>query len=443
MFTINYNGILSNTIGDKDGITKRELEYFREQLLPAFERFLKTKENFGFCKIIKKTELEKDIENALDNIEEFDSIVVLGIGGSALGTQAISKAFGEENHRKKLYVIDNVDPFTLDEIISKLNYKSTLFLVISKSGETIETLSQFIFFYDQVVKHNLNPHKHFIFITDPKKGFLRNLANEKGFKCLDVPEDVGGRFSVLSNVGLVPSFCVGVNIKDLLSGANKIDKNSLENVFMFSLFLYLLNIRRNKKIVVMMPYCDRLIQFSAWFSQLWAESLGKKYGKNNEIIRTGQTPIIARGVTDQHSQLQLYLEGPKDKVIILLKSKDKKQIIINNPFEEYESVNFLNKKSFDELYEAEFKGTYGALLNEGIPTIIIEIEKVDMETLGGLFYFFELSTAFSGELYEINPFDQPGVELGKKIAFTLLGKKGYNEKITNDIEHREYVLTCN
>jgi len=443
MFTINYKGIMSDTIGDKDGITKRELEYFREQLSPKFERFLKNKENLGFCKIIKKIQPEIEIENVLGNIEEFDSIVVLGIGGSALGTQAISKAFGEKNHRKKLFVIDNVDPFTLEEIISKLNYERTLFLVISKSGETIETLSQFIFFYDEIIRQGLNPHKHFIFITDPQKGFLRKLAKEKGFKCFELPEDVGGRFSVLSNVGLVPSYCFGVNIKELLSGADKIDKNSLEKVFMFSLLLYLLNIRRSKKIVVMMPYCDRLIQFSAWFSQLWAESLGKKYGKNNEIIRTGQTPIIARGVTDQHSQLQLYLEGPKDKVIILLKSREKKHLIINNSFKEYDSVNFLDKKSFDELYEAEFKGTYGALLNEGIPTIIIDIEKVDMETLGGLFYFFEVATALSGELYEINPFNQPGVELGKKIAFTQLGKKGYNEKIEKDIEQTEYVLTCN
>lgn len=443
MFQINYSGILSEFIGENDGLTLREIDYFKEQLRDKFGNFLENKKNLGFCRVIKNLDNLNYIRQSLNKLENFNTIIILGIGGSALGAQAISSVFGASNQIKKLFVLDNVDPFTIDTINREINLKTTLFLVISKSGETIETLSQFVFFYNRIIEEKLDPKNHFIFITDPKNGFLRKLANNENIKSFEVPEDVGGRFSVLTNVGLIPSYCIGVNIDELIEGANIIDEKALENVYLFSLFLYLLNIRKNKTITVMMPYCDRLIQFAQWFSQLWAESLGKKYGKNKEILRTGQTPIIARGVTDQHSQLQLYLEGPKDKVIILLKVKEKINLKIKVPFEDYESVNFLNNKSFDELFEAEFFGTYGALLNEGIPVISLEINKLDMKTLGALFYFFELCTAFSGELYEINPFDQPGVELGKKIAFSLLGKKGYDPEPIKISDMNKYVLSCN
>lgn len=443
MFKINYSGILDEYISPKDGLSLSEIEYFKKNKYQNFEEFIENRNNLGFSRIIKEKN-KKDIYTILNDFDRYDNIVVLGIGGSALGTQAISSVFGEENHTKKLYVLDNVDPYSIGKVENSINLDKTLFMVISKSGETIETLSQFVYFYEKVKKADLNPSEHFIFITDPKKGFLRAFALKYNFKCLEVPEDVGGRFSVLSNVGLAPAYSFGVNIDALLDGANRIDENYLENIFSFSLFLYLLNTRKSKSIVVMMPYCDRLIAFSQWFSQLWAESLGKKYGKYGEILRIGQTPIVARGVTDQHSQLQLYLEGPKDKVVILLKVKEKLHNTIHVPFLEFDSINFLDGKTFDDIFEAEYTGTYNALINENIPTISIEIDKLDMKTLGALFYFFELSTAFSGELYEINPFDQPGVELGKKIAFGVLGKKGYEEQLKNIkmVDKDKYVLSC-
>lgn len=444
MFKINYSGILDEFITPKDGLSQAEIEYFKEHEYKNFQSFIEKRESMGFCRIIKEKNID-EISQTLKNFGKFDSIVVLGIGGSALGTQAIANVFGEENHTKKLFVLDNVDPYLISKVENSIELSKTLFMVISKSGETIETLSQFLYFHEKVKQNNLNPSEHFLFITDPKRGFLRELATKYNFTCLEIPEDVGGRFSVLSNVGLVPAYSFGVNIEELINGATIIDKNYLNHIYSFSLFLYLLNIRKGKSIIIMMPYCDRLIAFSQWFSQLWAESLGKKYGRNSEILRTGQTPIVARGVTDQHSQLQLFLEGPKDKVVILIKTKEKIQKEIHVPFLEYNSVNFLNGKTFDDIFEAEYLGTYNALINEGIPTISIEIDKLNMETLGALFYFFELSTAFSGELYNINPFDQPGVELGKKIAFSILGKKGYEEQIKNITKENKdkYVLFCN
>lgn len=444
MFKINYSGILDEFISPKDGLSLPEIEYFRENLFSNFQEFIQNRHKLGFCRIIKEKD-HNDIITNLKNIDSFENIVLLGIGGSALGTQAISSVFGEEKHTKKLFILDNVDPYLISKVENSIKLEKTLFLVISKSGETIETLSQFVYFYEKVKNAKLKPSEHFIFITDPKKGFLRTFATKYNFTCLEIPEEVGGRFSVLTNVGLAPAYCFGVNINELLSGAIKIDQNYLEHIFYFSLFLYLLNTRKSKSIVVMMPYSDKLFSFSQWFSQLWAESLGKKYGRNGEIIRTGQTPIVARGVTDQHSQLQLYLEGPKDKVIILLKVNERLQNTIHVPFLEFDSVNYLDGKTFDDLFEAEYTGTYNALINEGIPTISIEIDKLNMETLGALFYFFELSTAFSGELYEINPFDQPGVELGKKIAFGILGKKGCEEQLKNIriVDKDKYVLLCN
>jgi len=426
MFSINYSGVLSDSIGIKDGLTKRELDYFRSQFEGVFKEFLKEHRSLGFCEVIKDKALVKESNAFCEANKQFENVVVLGIGGSALGTKAIKNIMPSSKQKTNVIILDNIDPFTLSEIFETLNFEKTLFLVISKSGETVETLSQFMHCYNKVKSLNLDPLKHFVFITDPEKGFLRKLANEQGFLTFPVPQKVGGRFSVLSFVGLLPAGFIGADIEKILEGAKEIEKRCLEQVFSFSLLLYILNTRRDKKNVVMMPYCDRLGEFSLWFSQLWAESLGKKFGLNGEVLRTGQTPIVAKGVTDQHSQLQLYLEGPKDKVLILLKSKEKRSLKIPEVFAQYSNVNYLCNKTFDELFEAEYVGTYGALIKEAVPVVKLEVDELNEKTLGALFYFFELCTAFSGKLYGINPFDQPGVEIGKKIAFGILGKEGFD-----------------
>lgn len=431
MFTINFSGILSDNVGIKDGLTRREVEYFKEQFEKDFKNFVKEHQTFGFCETIKDKTLSKDVSAFFESYKSFDNLVILGIGGSALGTKAIKNIIHPAKLRKKIFVLDNIDPFSLSSFFDELNFENTLFLVISKSGETVETLSQFMYCYSKVKALNLDVKRHFVFVTDPEKGFLRKLSIEQGIVAYPVPQNLGGRFSVLSFVGLLPAVFMEADIEEILKGAKTIEKKCLEEVFNFSLFLYLLNVRREKKNVVMMPYCDRLEQFAYWFSQLWAESLGKKEGLNREILRTGQTPIIARGVTDQHSQLQLYLEGPKDKVVILLKSKERKGLKIPEVFSDKSSVNYLCNKTFDELFEAEYLGTYCSLIKEGVPVIQIELERVDSKTLGALFYFFELCTAFSGKLYGINPFDQPGVETGKKISFGYLGKEGFDAKEIN------------
>lgn len=443
MFTINYSGILSEIIGEKDGLTQRELEYFREQFDQDFSDFLKEKASLGFCRVIKDKKMLDEAKKFYEKNQGFKNMAILGIGGSSLGADAILNIIPRAKQPGKVYIFDNIDPFSLNETLEAIDFKNTLFFVISKSGETVETLSQFLFCYKKTKDLKLDPKKHFVFITDPEKGFLRDLSKKEKFQAFEVPPDVGGRFSVLSHVGILPAQFMGADIQALTAGALAIDKNGMDGVFSFSLFLYLLNTRRRKKNVVLMPYCDRLHEFALWFSQLWAESLGKKFGLNNEILRTGQTPIVARGVTDQHSQLQLYLEGPKDKAVVLFKVKEKTGLKIPDVFKESLSVSYLNNKSFDELFEAEYMGTYGSLIKEKVPAIRIELDTLDFKTLGGLLCFFELCTAFSGKLYGINPFDQPGVETGKKIAFSYLGKEGYKESDFKTLSEKlKYELSC-
>lgn len=428
MFKINYSGVMSSAIGDGNGLTDREVKYYAESFESIYKDFIIDKNNYGFVKILDDPDVIKKSRDFYNNNKHFKNIVVLGIGGSALGLKAILNLYSFSKIERNFYILDNIDPSYLKHIFEKIDLSQSLFFVISKSGETVETLSQFLYAYSVVKKNNLDPKKHFIFITDPEKGFLRDISKKEGIITFDVPKDLGGRFSVLSYVGLLPAFFIGEDISEIIEGTKVIDKNFLETC-LFSNILYLLNVRRGKSNVVFFHYGDRLEKFCQWFSQLWAESLGKKFGNNGEILMTGQTPIVAKGVTDQHSQLQLYLEGPKDKVIIMIKSNDKVNLNIPEVFTEYDSVKYLSGKSFDILFDAEFKGTYGALIKESVPTISIEIEELNLKTLGALFYFFELATAYSGKLYNINPFDQPGVEIGKRIAFSILGKSGYNEEL--------------
>ncbi len=427
MFKINYSGVMSSVIGDDNGLTDREVKYFGENFDDIYSEFISERVNYGFVRVLDDKDIIEESKNFYERNKDFKYIVILGIGGSALGFQSILNLYNFSKREREFFVLDNVDPVNISYVFKKIDLGKTLFFVISKSGETVETLSQFLYAYELVKNNKLDVKRHFVIITDPEKGFLREISKKEGIPTFDVPKDLGGRFSVLSYVGLLPAMFIDENISELIEGTKIIERNFIETC-LFANILYLLNLRRGKSNVVMFHYGDRLERFCQWFSQLWAESLGKKIGNNGEIIRTGQTPIVARGVTDQHSQLQLYLEGPRDKVVIMIKSKEKTDLHIPNVFGEFDSVGYLCSKSFDDLFNAEFYGTYGALVKEAIPTIAIELEELTLRSLGALFYFFELATAYSGKLYNINPFDQPGVEIGKRIAFSILGKKGFDEK---------------
>ncbi|MEK7126817.1 MAG: glucose-6-phosphate isomerase [Patescibacteria group bacterium] len=376
---------------------------------PLIKKFLKkiAEKKQGFSEILNDKKTLYQINSFAKKIEgKFSYIVVLGIGGSALGTiclqQSLKHLFGNELKNlktPKLYVIDNIDPILIKELEDIIDYKKTLFIVISKSGETIETLSQYSHFRKNCENKKLDIKKHFVFVTDAKNGELRKIADKEKITSFRIPGNVSGRFSVLTAVGLLPARLIGIKIEKLLAGAKKMRKKFLSDSikenqpFVLASIQFLLK----KTMTVLMPYSQKLIKFTDWHRQLLAESIGKKFNNNGKIVNTGITPINALGVTDQHSQLQLYNEGPNDKLIIFIE------------IEKHE------KNIFGKLLKIEKNATEQSLAKNNRPNITISINSLTEETLGELLMLFMCETAFLGEFFEINAFDQPGVELSKKL----------------------------
>ncbi len=344
----------------------------------------------------------------------FKDIVVLGIGGSALGVTCLRDAlkgpYWNHHGQPRLFVLDNVD--TVGEVEALLDLDQTLFIVISKSGNTTETLAQYFYFKEKVSKEN------FVFITDPEEGPLRQWSKSHGIPALDIPHNVGGRFSVLSSVGLFPALLLGIDVEELLRGANEMSKLfyseelDLNLPFQWATVQYLLEWEHGIPMTVLMPYSTRLSTLADWYCQLLAESIGKE-GK-------GLTPIRALGVTDQHSQLQLYNEGPTDKLFCFIQVEQNASPKI--PSIDSREFGYLSGNSFHTLMNKELLGTRQALSEYKKPNVTVEIPEVNAYELGQLFMFFEASIAFLGEYYKINAFDQPGVELSKRITKQLLSQ---------------------
>lgn len=266
-------------------------------------------------------------------------------------------------------------------------------------------------------------------ITDPSRGTLREIVEKEQLLSMEVPSNVGGRFSVLSAVGQLPALLCGVDIEAMLAGAAEMatscSRPSLrENPAGIIAAVHVLQHRlRGRSIHVMMPYSDRLRSFAAWYVQLWAESLGKKLNRLGSVVEQGPTPLPAVGATDQHAQMQLFMEGPRDKLLTFIKVEDVDRDLqvphLPGPYE------YLGKTSLARLLDAEREGTTQALARDGRPSLTIAIKKVDARSLGALFFLYQAATAFAGELYGVDTFNQPGVEEGKRLAFGLLGRKGY------------------
>ncbi|MCH5164513.1 MAG: glucose-6-phosphate isomerase [Clostridiales bacterium] len=370
------------------------------------------------------------------------SVVVLGIGGSALGAAAVANALLHLRHNElpevkrnapKFYVEDNIDPERMQALLDVIDLNRSYFIVITKSGETSETLSQFLIAYD-ALKNLLGDkaREHIVAVTTIGKGTLYDIAVSEGFKIFGVGKGVGGRFSVLSPVGLVPLACVGIDIKGLIAGAKKAaqyctDSDLNVNI---ALMMAVLNIEAYKKgcnISVMMPYADSLKYMSDFYAQLWGESLGKKEALSGEIVHVGQTPVKALGVTDQHSQIQLYTEGPFDKVVTFLSVKcfrTKCEI----PDDKKEGLSFLKGHTLNELIDAECKATAFALKKAERPNMTLTLDSVTPQSVGELIMIFMYQTAFAGAMLGVDTYNQPGVEEGKKATFAMMGRIGYEDK---------------
>jgi glucose-6-phosphate isomerase len=372
----------------------------------------------------------------------FSNFVVLGIGGSALGTIALQNALLHPYHNQladslrpapRLYVLDNIDPDWLSALADVVEPANTCFNVITKSGDTAETMSQFLWARQWLI-NLLGKERyagHVVATTDASRGALRQLADAEGYTTFVVPDGVGGRFSVLSPVGLLAAAVVGIDIRQLLAGAAYADRLSQtpylwQNAAMMYALTQFLAYQAGQPMSVMMPYHQGLRTMADWYAQLWAESLGKREDRTGQLVNVGPTPIKALGVTDQHSQVQLYVAGPRDKIFTFI-TVDQFATTLEIPSWQtgLGPVDYLGVHTFNELLAAEAEGTALALAAAGRPNASFRLPEVSAFTLGQLIYLLEVATAISGELYDINAFDQPGVEAGKVRAYALLGRPGY------------------
>lgn len=375
----------------------------------------------------------------------YDAFVVLGIGGSALGNNAVQTALNppfynllprERRAGPQLFVIDNSDPDLNRGLLAALNPERTLFNVISKSGTTAETMSSFLFIRDLLARRIGEDRlkDHIVLTTDPSAGFTRQIGEREGWKMFDLPPKVGGRFSVLTTVGLLSAAITGVDIRALLAGAAygyEIARNPdpLRNPAALGAIINHLLAEQGKNITVLMPYANRLKDVAAWFAQLWAESLGKRVDRQGNIVHRGTTPVAALGATDQHSQVQLYTEGPVDKLFTFLAVDSYGEpLTIPHGYIDLEGVSYLGGHTFDELIQAEQRATAIALREAGRPSMTLTLPEINAFTLGQLFMIFEMQTAIAGELLDINAFDQPGVEAGKVATYALLGRSGFEAR---------------
>lgn len=371
----------------------------------------------------------------------YDDVVLLGIGGSALGPIALRTALrpvawnaldaAARDGFPRLHVLDNIDPSTVATVLRRIRLPRTLFIVTSKSGGTAETMSQFLIAHELVGRAGLPARDHFVFVTDPARGALRELAGSLDVPALDIPTGVGGRFSVLTPVGTLPAALIGIDVESLLRGADEMaqwcDEPEIERnpAGALAALAYVSDVRHGRAVDVFMPYSDPLRDLAAWFVQLWAESLGKRRADGAHV---GPTPLPALGATDQHSQVQLFMEGRPDKLVAFVAVHDHgTDVRMPGGFPQVTELAYLDGHTLGELIEAERRATAGALAARGRANLTIHLDRVDPWHVGGLMMLLEIATAYAGEMYGINAFDQPGVELGKRFAYALLGRPGYDD----------------
>ncbi|UCD84452.1 MAG: glucose-6-phosphate isomerase [Deltaproteobacteria bacterium] len=445
--SLHFANMMTDAIGEVHGITDEELDGLKARG-KAIDRDLRERRKAGELPFYELPYQKSEVRNILKKVkkiqDKYDNFVVLGIGGSALGAKALHLALSHPQHnllpkgkRKdalRLFVADNIDPEGFKALLDIIDPKKTVFNVVSKSGGTAEIIAQFLVVIDLLKKRlGRKMYKNYIIATtDPKKGALREIANREGFLGFSVPEGVGGRFSVFTPVGLLPAAAAGIDIEELLAGAAYMDKQCQVDdlrekpAYIAAALQYLADVNKGKAISVIMPYADRLSGVGDWYCQLWAESLGKRYSRDNEVVNVGQTPVKAIGVTDQHSQLQLYLEGPYNKVVIfIVPKKYKKEVKIPPAYEDIEAVNYLGGHTLNALIKAEQEATELALTKNNRPNWKILLPEINPFSVGQLLYFFEVQTVYAGGLYNINPLDQPGVEEGKRITYRMMGREGF------------------
>lgn len=442
-----YKNVSADMIGEEHGISITQFEEMAKATVPAIAECNRQRKEgvIPYRDLPYNEDYPAKVKAVAAEIQGCENFVVLGIGGSALGNIALQTALNpymynmDEKQRKgpRLFVFDNVDPMQLASFLGWVGDKldRTIFNVISKSGRTAETASQFMVIR-QLLLDRLGAEGYrsqVVATTDANAGTMRKIADESRLRTLVVPDGVGGRFSVLSPVGLLSAQMCGIDIDALLAGARAMDpKASSEDFFAnpaainAAINWHFYN--RGKPISVMMPYSYALKDLSDWYRQLWAESLGKTCDLQGNKVFVGPTPVKALGTTDQHSQVQLYREGPNDKLFTFLQVAEfSSDVTIGPEPAEAPELNYLSGKKMSKLLNAEKLATEYALLHDMRPCMTCLFDKIDAAAIGQFIYLFEVTTSIAGLLFNINAYDQPAVELGKEATFALMDRPEYAE----------------
>lgn len=446
MIDIDLKNVAAERLGVTHGVElEREFKAWSRPLDEAVSGILGRRGDsaamLGWIDLPQNRETVDEIEAYVREVQgqEFRDLVVLGIGGSSLGALTVVSALQhplrllqEQGEGLRVHFVDNVDPDAIRGLLEVLDPHRTLVNVISKSGTTAETMAAYLAFrawLEEALGEEFS--SRIVATTDPESGILRPLAQRRGYRTFTVPPSVGGRFSVLSAVGLLPIALAGIDVRALLAGAalaNEVVRQPLEtNPIRQAALVQYLSYRRGKPISVLMPYSSRLRSLGGWFVQLWAESLGKAESVLGSRVHEGSTPLAALGATDQHSQVQLFNEGPNNKLVAFIRLREFDGVTkIPDSEPELEELGYLAGESFNRLINAEQAATAHALARHQRPNYTLLLERLDSAGMGELLQFLMWQTALMGELTQINTYDQPGVELGKVYTYALMGRDGFD-----------------
>ncbi|MEO8089485.1 MAG: glucose-6-phosphate isomerase [Gemmatimonadales bacterium] len=454
MIRLRYGRMFRDALDGEHGFDRARLAELATRF-PAIQADVRRRRaagEYGFYRLVDQAATVGQIQAFAEGVgQAYDHVLVLGIGGSALGTKALLNALRrpawnewDDEGREffpRLTILENIDPTTVAAALDRIDPRRVLVNVISKSGGTAETMAQYLVvreWLEQAIGSAAS--RHLVFTTDPERGALRSIAQREHIATLDVPPEVGGRFSVLSPVGLLPAALVGIDVEALLAGARvAVDRAESDDLLknppaLYGALHWAADTGLAAGVHVLMPYTDRLREFAEWYRQLWAESLGKRVDRNGKPVYVGPTPVGAVGATDQHSQVQLFMEGPFDKVITFM-TVDDLGIDLPIPARADPStgsgqalppdLEYLPGHTLAELLRAEYEATSAALAEMGRMSCTLSLPDLSPATMGEAIMFFQLATGYAGAWYGIDPFDQPGVELGKRLTYAAMGRSGY------------------
>ncbi len=459
--SIDYYNATEHAVGEQHGISDAQIDSLGARVATEHAR-IHAEHDAGeqrWMNLPDDLALVEEIEAfAAEARERYTDFILVGIGGSSLGALATIQALAHPFRNlqpdgvrvgPRLFLLDNPDPEKVQATLETVDLPNTLISVVSKSGQTAETMANFLVARQALVDAvgEEQAVRQIVATTDNRSGLLRVLSDAAGYRTFPVPDGVDGRQTVLSAVGLLPAALAGIDIRQLLAGAAAMraatqgDDIRTNPAYLLAALTYLADTEHGKSMLVTMPYNDSLYGLADWFRQLWAESLGKRLGTDGSEVFAGQTPINSLGAIDQHSQIQLYTEGPNDKLISLVAVGEFRSTVdIPNPPAETPELSYLADGELGQLLDRELLATAWALREAKRPNLTITTPVVDAFALGEFFYLHQLQTVMAGALYGVNPFGQPGVEAGKNATYALMGRSGYEQlraDLTGTVEGAE------